>query len=231
MHALPIHCQLELAAGTRCPRMLSKLVRNSLVWNDVLAVAREEVRDACSAQRAERHPVEVLILRHVAAHVIGVAQRAGFRVADRQLADLLRRGQIALLQRRRDVQRIGDVVEAVGGIIGRQQGCDVHVQRQEIADRVRILRAIQPAKQRRARDWDERPMRDRVRFRSTSRTRLWCAHRAVAHRPVASARRVPCARPFPRSRPSRRRRPGRCDRAPNRRSSAAGYGTTCSRWR
>ena len=82
MHTLAIQRELELVRVLDAPRVV-EVGPEQPGLNDVLAVTREEMGDARSPERAERHPIEVLILRHVAAHVIGVAQRARFGVADR----------------------------------------------------------------------------------------------------------------------------------------------------
>ena len=50
----------------------------------VLAVEREDVAHAHAADRAERQAVDVLVLRQVLRHAIGVAARADRRVADGQ---------------------------------------------------------------------------------------------------------------------------------------------------
>jgi hypothetical protein len=62
--------------------------------------------------------------------------------------DLPGRGQIALLQRRRHAEHVGDVVEAVGRVVWRQQRRHVDVERQQVADGVLVLRAIQPVQHR-----------------------------------------------------------------------------------
>jgi hypothetical protein len=42
-------------------------------------------------------------------------------------------------------RRAGDVVEAVAGLVGRQERIDVHVERQEITNRVVIFGAVEAA--------------------------------------------------------------------------------------
>ena len=65
-------------------------------------------------------------------------------------ADLRGRRDVALDQRRRDAEHVGDVVEAGRRIVGRQQRADVDVEREQIADGVRVLGAVQPVQRRRA---------------------------------------------------------------------------------
>ena len=194
------------SCGYSMPRGLSKLVRNNLVWRTYSPSRGKKWVTRVPPERAERHPVEVLILRDVAAHVIGLAERARLRVADRQLADLLRRGQIALLQRQ--ATRSAHRRCCRSRRPNHRAAAARRHRRPSPGDRGRRWRTPRDSagEAAAAPDWDAPPTRDRARFRSTSRTRLWCAHQVVAHRPVASTRRAACARPFPRSRPSRRRR-------------------------
>ena len=92
-----------------------------------------------AAARAERQALDVIVLLRIRRHAVDLVVHGRQRRADRQAADRLRRRQIALHQRRRDPQHARDVVEAVAGIVGRQQVGDVHVERQQIADGVLIL--------------------------------------------------------------------------------------------
>ena len=110
----------------------------------VFAVQRKRVADQRSADRAERQAFHVLILRPILPHPICALGRGDSLIPDRERADLSRRRQIPLLQRRRDIQDIGHVVEAVRRVVGRQQRCRVDVQREQIANRVGVLSAIQP---------------------------------------------------------------------------------------
>ena len=146
-------------------------------------------------------------------------------VADRQAADLHRRGDVALNQRRRHGERLGDVVEALARAVGRQQRVHVDVEREQIADRVGVLGAVQPMQRRRdeARRWDRRLCRAAPR-----------APRRSRRAPRVPAARAPLGGIMPvliflttfshvsasGARPSR----GRACRAPGRRSSRAGCG-------
>ena len=87
-------------------------------------------------------PFEPVVLRGVAGRQVG---RLGRRlpVADRHAGDPRRGGRVRLEQRRRDRQRSGDVVEAVRRVVGRQQRRRVDAQVEQIADRVRVLGAVQ----------------------------------------------------------------------------------------
>ena len=64
--------------------------------------------------------------------------------ADGQPADLLRRGDVAVQERRREVAH-RHVVEPVAGLVRRQQRRGVDVERQQVADRVLVLGPVEPA--------------------------------------------------------------------------------------
>ena len=133
-----------------------------------------------AAARAERQAVEAVVLRQRRPSIVtGIDVGGIVAIADRQAADLLRRRQIALEQRRRDLQHVGDVVEAVARIVGRQQRRDVDVgdvERQQVAHGVLVFGAVQPVERpvppgfgcSRARAI-ERASRARSRQRRTSR--------------------------------------------------------------
>ena len=108
------------------------------IWKLVLAIDRKGVRRAHPAHRAERHALELLPLRQVLPYGVGLAAGADARVADGHRADLARRGEIRLQQRRRAALRVGDVVEAERRVVGRQQRRHVHVEPQQIADGVGV---------------------------------------------------------------------------------------------
>ena len=78
----------------------------------------------------------MLVLRQVAGGAIRDAIRADRRIADRQPADLRRRGHVALDQRRRDAEHVGDVVEAAAESSGGSSDAGVDVEREQIADGV-----------------------------------------------------------------------------------------------
>ena len=72
------------------------------------------------------------------------------RRADREPADLVGGREIALEQRRRQLQHAGDVVEAVARLVGGQQLGDLDVEVQQVADRVAVLGAVQAVERLRA---------------------------------------------------------------------------------
>ena len=66
---------------------------------------------------------------------------------------LRRRRQIALEQCWRDAQQPGVVVEPAGGILGREKRGGVDLERQQIANRIRVLSPIEAVQPRRTRLW------------------------------------------------------------------------------
>ncbi len=115
---------------------------------DVLGVERKGVADLHAADGAERKTVDVLILREILARTIGLAARRNAGLADGQRAHAARGRQVSLEQGRRDAEDVGDVVEAVARIVGRQERGGVDLERQQVSDRVGVLRAVQTMQQR-----------------------------------------------------------------------------------
>ena len=76
--------------------------------------------------------------------------RADRSVAHGQAADLGGGRDVAVHERRRYTQHVGHVVEALGGIVGGKQRADVHIQSQQVANRVAVLVAIQAMERGRA---------------------------------------------------------------------------------
>ena len=114
----------------------------------VLAVRRQVTADRGAAPGPEGQAVEVLVLNQIAVELVAVDDRRHARVADRQAADLARGGQVALQGRRRDEQQLGEVVEAAGDVVGRQQGRDVELlgkvlESQQVAHGILILGAAE----------------------------------------------------------------------------------------
>ena len=75
------------------------------------------------------------------ADVVDIGERR--RRAHREPADLLRRGQIPLHERRRHLQHAGDVVEPIARVVGGKQRVDVDVEIEQIANDVPVFGAIQ----------------------------------------------------------------------------------------
>ena len=99
--------------------------------------------DQHAAARADRQAFNVIVLREIAAHAKRLLRRGDFRIANGKAGDLPRGRKIALHQRGRHAEDIRDVVESVRFFVGRQERGDVHVERQQIADRVAVLRTVE----------------------------------------------------------------------------------------
>jgi hypothetical protein len=72
-------------------------------------------------------------------------------IAHGHRADLSGRGEIGLEQRRRTVLRVGDVVEAERRFIRRQQSRHIHIEGQQIANRVGVLGPVETPQNRASR--------------------------------------------------------------------------------
>jgi hypothetical protein len=72
------------------------------------------------AARAERQTVELIFLRQIRRQHHDVAGRGGQGAPDSQAADLLRRGEIPLEQRRRELAD-PDIVETMADIVFREE--------------------------------------------------------------------------------------------------------------
>ena len=116
----------------------------------VLGVERERVTNLKTTDRSERKPFDVLVLRQILRNAIGVAAWPHRAVANGEPADFAGCCEISLLQRRRHAEHVGDVVEAVRRIVRRQQCRHIDIERQQIPDRVLVLRSIESMEQRAA---------------------------------------------------------------------------------
>ena len=163
----------------------------------VFAVDGERVRHHGAAARADGKPVEMRLLRQVRPQADCRAARRETRPADRELADFFRCGDITLEQRRRQVAD-GDVVESVAGRIARQQRRGVDVERKQIANRVAVFGAVEPAERIGAAGiWRGNGHGRRARFPARP-ARPYASLRRAAGRPgEASAAHAACGRPSP----------------------------------
>ena len=104
--------------------------------------------DGDAAARAERRPVDVLLLSNGLRHPIGFDPRRDPPIADRHPSDRVTGPDVALHQGRRDREALGDVVEAVALVVGRQQRVDVELETEQVADRIGVLGAIETMQRR-----------------------------------------------------------------------------------
>ena len=110
----------------------------------VLAVEREVVPHGNAAARSERQVVaRVVVLDFAVGHPVRIEAGPQRGVADRELAHLPRGVQVALHQRRRDRQHVGDVVEPLVLVIRGEQRFGVDLDPEEIVDGVAVLHAVQ----------------------------------------------------------------------------------------
>ena len=176
-HALAVDRDLELMLVLE-PADRFEVGAKQRDFEFVFAVERKMCSHADAADGTERQAFEMLRLRLIAARRVRFRRRRRRRIAERERADAIRRREIALEQCRRDDEQVADVVEAERGVVGRQQRCDVDVEIEQIANRVRVLGAIQAPQRRRGRD-SRRPSR-RARSRATRRTTRRSRRRAAA---------------------------------------------------
>ena len=195
---LAVDAHLELLR-LRVDRHLFVEIARQLDANRVLRVHRERVVDGRAAARAEQLAGQAIVLGEIVGDPEIVDGRKRRRGSDRRAADLLRRRQIPLHQRRRQLQYAGNVVEAVARVVGRKQR-----RRRRCGDRagrgrrsgIRCGSAGGAA--RFVPDSDAAWRRDRARLRATPGTRRGCLDRDAACRPAASDRPASSARRLPR---------------------------------
>ncbi len=116
--------------------------------DQILAIDREHVANGDAAARSERQIfILAIVLHDVQRNLERLERRARRRQAGRQPRDLPRRRQIPLEVRRRNREDVGEVVEAaVRGLVAGQERLHVErerVEREQIANRVAVLRAIE----------------------------------------------------------------------------------------
>jgi hypothetical protein len=84
----------------------------------VFGIEGEGVVDEDAAAGAEWKAFDMAVLGEIGAVAEGVSGGGNFHVADGEAADLPSGGHVALHEHGRDGEGIGDVVEAVGGVVG-----------------------------------------------------------------------------------------------------------------
>ncbi len=110
----------------------------------VLAVERQGRLRQHAADGPDRQPLDVPVLRSILANAEGLGGDANLGIADGERAHLAGGADVSLQQHRRNAQHVGDVVEPVGRVVGRQQRGRVDLQRQQVADGVGVLGAVEP---------------------------------------------------------------------------------------
>ena len=130
------------------PADLAERRLHELDLEHVLAVARKRVRGHEAADRAQRQAIAMLALRHVRRGAEDARRRIGVRIPQRQRGHDAGRAEVALEQGRRHAEDVGVVVESVARIVGRQQHRGIDLERQQVADGVGVLGAVQPVQRR-----------------------------------------------------------------------------------
>src|SRR5262245_33281111 len=93
----------------------------------------------------------MVALREVRRRSIDLRERNHRRIAHRKTADFARGRQILLEERGRDLQYVGDVVEAVAFVVGGEQFGDIDVEVEKVANRVTVLGPIETMQRRASR--------------------------------------------------------------------------------
>ena len=150
VHALPVHADLELMRILQ-PAHRPEVGAEQTDLELVLAIERQVGLDLDAAHRAERQAVDLAILRGVLSDAIELADRRRLRIANRQRCDALGGAEVTLEQHRRHAEHVGVVVEPAARIVRRQHRGDIDVERQQIANGVGVLGAIEAMGQRAAR--------------------------------------------------------------------------------
>ena len=114
----------------------------------ILTVERQRRVDQNAAHGPERQSGDVAILRLVLTDTVDLSCGRQAAISQRQRADTLRGRQVAFEQHRRHAEHVGVVVEARAGIVRRQHRGDVDVEREQIANGIGVLGAIQPVHER-----------------------------------------------------------------------------------
>ncbi len=104
-------------------RKLVPLARPTLELHahDVLGIEREVAIGEQAAARTERQAFDLFVLRLLQRQPVDVDHDRHVGIADGEPAQLARRFEIALHDRGRHEQEVGDIVETAARIVGRQQ--------------------------------------------------------------------------------------------------------------
>jgi hypothetical protein len=114
----------------------------------IVSVERKVILHAQPAERSEREPLQVLVLRELLRRLVDRRALRSGHVAHRGPAQLHRCGGIPLDERRRNSETRGDIVETRAGVVGRQQAAHICRHAEQVTDCVGVLGAIQPVQRR-----------------------------------------------------------------------------------
>ncbi len=144
-HALAVDRQIDLLVAAE--DAAEELPGRRAVQHDaerVFAVGRERVIHRDAAARAPRRAVDMTRLRLGARHFVGRFGRRRGTIADREVRDFRRGAQITLEERRRELLRVGDVIEACADCVWRQERVHVHVEAEDVVDGALVLDPREP---------------------------------------------------------------------------------------
>ena len=110
---------------------------------NVVPVRGEGVVRGEPAAGAVRRSLDLAALRSPPGDEVAGLGRRGVRIAHREPADLARRAQVGIHQRRREQLHVRDVVEVGADGVLRQVLRGVELERQQVPDRRRVLRPVQ----------------------------------------------------------------------------------------
>src|SRR5262249_16298592 len=113
LDALTVERDLKHFPFGRTAEHLSKAQLLQRQFEEIFAVEREVMAYRRAAARSHGKAVDGAGLREVSFYGVRHVKRTDFRIAYSYAADLRRRRHVALEQRRRNPEHVGDVIEAV----------------------------------------------------------------------------------------------------------------------
>src|SRR5215831_15663838 len=97
MNPLPIDCELDIMSGFKTPQDVE--IRSiEFRLNGVVAVDWKIMDDTSATDSAQRHSLDVLILRKILPEAVGFTARTDTRISNCQSPDLHRGGDISFLK-------------------------------------------------------------------------------------------------------------------------------------
>ena len=99
--------------------------------------------DQHSAASSGRQTGDVLVLRQIATDFVSCRERGDVGVADREASDLGSGCNVSLDERWGGSQDVGNIVESFARIISRKNRRHIDIHTKQVANRVRVLGAIQ----------------------------------------------------------------------------------------
>ena len=121
------------------------ILPTQLDLEQVLPIHRKIVPHCDAAARSEREVLGLpLILNHMQRDLEGLHPGSHGWQARSQARHLARHRHVSLHVRGRDRERVGEIVEAaIRGLVTRQERLHVHLEREQVVDRVVVFQAVQ----------------------------------------------------------------------------------------